>query len=94
MADVLFITEVLLGWALLTIIQIPLRKKEHRIIGSAVFVLKIILIPLVALLFVAADWVTGYTYRGITCAFYVALIADVIAGAVEFAVRYRGHDDP
>lgn len=66
MADVLFITEVLLAWAFLTIIQIPLRKKEHRIIGSAVFVLKIILIPLVALLFVAADWVTGYTFRGIT----------------------------
>ena len=87
MADILFITEALLAWAFLTIIQIPLRMKEHRIIGSAVFVLKVILIPLVALLFVAADWVTGYAYAGITCAFYVALIADVMASAVEFAVR-------
>lgn len=96
MADVLFIAEAFLVWAVLYAVQIPLRKEEHRVLRSAVFLLKLILIPAVAVLFSAIDWWLPYNHGSIMCAIYVALIGDVVASAVEYAVRWlraRGDAD-
>lgn len=87
MADMLFIAETILVWAVLYAVQVPLRKEEHRVLRSAVFILKLIMIPAAALLFVAIDWLVPYVHGYILCAIYVALIGDVVASAVEYIVR-------
>ena len=55
---------------------------------------KVLLIPIVALLFVAIDWVGGYAYGRILCAIYIVLIGDVAASIVEYIIRrIRTWDD-
>jgi len=96
MIDVLFIAEAFLAWAVLYAAQIPFRKEEHRVLRSAVFLLKLILIPAVAVLFSAIEWWLPYNFGRIMCAIYVALIGDVVASVVEYAVRWiraRGDAD-
>ncbi len=51
----MLIAETILIWAILIAIQFPLRKEEHRIVRSIVFLLKLILIPAVAVLFVVIE---------------------------------------
>ncbi len=87
MSEDLFIAEILLVWALLATAQFPLRKERYRAIRAVLFVLKLILIPVVAVLFVAYEWWFAYNYGDILCALYVALIGDVAAGIVEFIIR-------
>jgi len=87
MIDALFIAEAILAWVVLYAVQLPLRREEHRILRSTVFLLKLILIPAVAVLFVSADWALPYIHGSIMCAIYVALIGDVVASMVEYAVR-------
>ncbi|AMK14335.1 metallophosphoesterase [methanogenic archaeon mixed culture ISO4-G1] len=81
------IVEIILVWSVLTAVQFPLRKAEHRLVGSIVFLVKLILIPVVALLFVGIDWVVPYNHGEILCAAYIALIGDVAASLVEYIVR-------
>ena len=94
---ILLIAETALVWAALTAVQFPLRKEEHRLVRSIVFLVKLILIPAVAILFVSIDWTLPYVHGGIMCAVYLALIGDVAASAVEYIVRrlmaWRRADD-
>ena len=63
---------------MLYLIQLPLRKGEHETVRTIVFVSKLILIPVIALLFVAIEWSVSYVRGDVLCAIYVALIADVV----------------
>ena len=62
---ILLITEIVLIWIVLTAIQFPLRKEEHKIVRSIIFLLKIILIPAVALLFASIEWAITYIHADI-----------------------------
>lgn len=48
--DALLVAETVLVWLLLTAVQFPLRKSEHRVLRIIVFAVKIPLIPLAAFL--------------------------------------------
>jgi predicted MPP superfamily phosphohydrolase len=91
------VAEIVLVWSLLTVVQYPLRKEEHRLVRSIVFLVKLILIPAVAVLFAGIEWAMPYIHGEILCAAYIALIGDVAASAVEYAVRrlraWREADD-
>lgn len=84
---ILLISEIILMWIVLTAIQFPLRKEEHKIVRSIIFLMKIILIPAVALLFASIEWAITYIHADILCALYIALIGDVAASIIEYAVR-------
>ena len=86
-ALVLFIIEIVLAWAILTAIQFPLRKEEHMILRPFVFLVKVILIPAVAVLVMGIEWVLPYTHDDILCAVYIALIGDVAASVIEYIIR-------
>ena len=87
MADALFIIEIVLAWIILTAIQFPLRKEEHMILRPFVFFLKLVLIPLSAVLSVSIEWKMAYTHDDILCAVYIAFIGDVVASVIEYIVR-------
>lgn len=84
---VLLIAEIILAWIILTAIQFPLRKEEHMILRPIIFLLKVILIPAVALLAMGIEWSVPYTHDDILCAVYIALIGDVAASVIEYIVR-------
>lgn len=83
----LLIAEIILAWAILTAIQFPLRKEEHMILRSIIFILKLILIPAVAVLAMGVEWALPYTHDDILCAIYIALIGDVAASVIEYIIR-------
>lgn len=84
---VLLIAEIILAWAILTVIHFPLRKEEHMILRPIIFLLKLILIPAVAMLAMGIEWALPYTHDDILCALYIALIGDVVASVIEYIVR-------
>ena len=83
----LWILEIIIFLVVLFVIQIPLRKKGAPALKIIIFVLKILLIPVMALLFVAIDTSLTYNHAGLFAAAYIALLADVGAGIVEFVIR-------
>ena len=87
MSWALLVAETVLAWIMLYLIQLPLRKGEHEAVRTIVFVSKLILIPVIALLFVAIEWSVSYVRGDVLCAIYVALIADVVSSVVEYVVR-------
>ena len=91
---VLLIAEIILAWTILTAIQFPLRKKEHMILRPIIFLLKLILIPAVAMLAMGIEWALPYTHDDILCAIYIALIGDVVASVIEYIIgRIRAWRD-
>ena len=86
-AEVLFVIEIVLISIILTVIQVPLRKKEHRILRTVIFILKLVLIPATALLYESIEWKISYTNPDILCAVYVAIIGDVVASVFEYIIR-------
>ena len=84
---VLLIVEIILVWSVLTAVQFPLRKEEHRLARLIVFLVKLILIPAMGALSVSIDWVVPYTHGEILSAAYIALIGDVAASVVEYIIR-------
>ena len=95
MNTLLFFIEILLAFAVLFAIQIPVRRVENRLIRGAVFILKLLLIPAAAILFVSIDLRLSYQHGDILCAAYVALIGDCTAGAIEYLFRclHRNKED-
>ena len=86
----LFSAEIIIFWAVLFAAQFNLRKKEHRVARTIVFILKLLLIPASALLFVAIECRFSYAHGDIICALYVALIGDCAASIVEYLIRRLG----
>ncbi len=79
--------KIIAAWLVLFLIQIPLRKGEHPVLRTAAFVIKVILIPVSALLFVAIEWKYGYTLGDVVAAVYMVLLADVAASILEYLLR-------
>lgn len=86
----LFSAEIIIFWAVLFAAQFNLRKKEHRVARTIVFILKLLLIPASALLFVAIECRFSYAHGDIICALYVALIGDCAASIIEYLIRRLG----
>ena len=78
-----WVLEIITAWAILFAIQIPLRKRQHRVINTAVFLIKVLLILLTALMFVAFVIPFTYNHSDIITAVYLALAGDVAASVVE-----------
>ena len=87
MGALLFFMKIALAFAVLFVIQIPLRRTGNRLLPAAVFILKLLLVPAVALLFVAIESGPTYRYGVLLCAAYVALIGDTAADAIGFLSR-------
>ena len=85
---VLWILEIIVLWAAVFAVQIPLRKKGPFPLRIIIFIVKILLIPGTALLFIA--FVNGFTYRhgDILTALYLVLIGDAAASIIEYVVRF------
>ena len=87
LAMVTWIGEIALSWAVLFAIQVPLRRKPRPVARTVAYCVKLVLIPLVALLFVAVDSVATYTCGGLLGAVYIALIGDALSSPIEYAAR-------
>lgn len=87
MSTLLFFLKIVLAFAVLFVIQLPARRTGTRLLHAAVFILKLLLIPGIALLFVAIESALAYQHGELLCAVYVALIGDSAADAVEFLFR-------
>ncbi len=81
------IAAVIITAGVLFAVQIPLRKSEHTLIRVILFILKAVMIPGTALLFVAVNWEPAFRHGDILTAVYTALCGDTAAGTAEFAVR-------
>ena len=86
-----WILEIITAWAVLFAVQIPLRKRHRCVINTVVFLIKVLLIPLTALMFVAFVQPLAYKHGDVLTAVYLALVGDVAASAVEFAIRRIRH---
>lgn len=89
---VLWVFEVIVLWLVLYFIQIPIRKHKSRLLRISVFLFKLVLIPVLALIFVAFVSGFGYRHSNLLCALYIALIADSMASLIEYIVRLIKHD--
>jgi predicted MPP superfamily phosphohydrolase len=83
--------KIVAAWMVLFLIQIPLRRGSHPIARTVIFVIKVLLIPVAALFFVAIEWKYGYTLGDVVAAIYLALIGDVAASVVEYLIRRVAH---
>ncbi len=93
-SEALFVAETLLVWVLLTVVQIPFRKEGYGKIRAVLFVLKLVLILITALLSSTVEWRLAYSYVHILYALYVALIGDTAASVAEYIIRrVRAGDD-
>ena len=79
--------RIVLAFAVLLVVQIPLRRTGNRSLRAVVFIFKLLLIPAVALLFVAIESKIAYRHGDLLCAAYVALIGDSAADAIEYLSR-------
>ena len=84
---IIWALEIAVVWAALFAVQIPLRKSRLGWLRIVVFWLKVLLIPGMALLFVAIEFPFSYLHGRLFVATYVALIGDVAASVAVFAVR-------
>ena len=87
MNTVLFFIEIALALAVLSAIQIPVRRSGKRLLHAAAFLLKLLLIPAAALLFVAIESGIAYQSGNILCAVYATLLGDTAADTAEFLFR-------
>ena len=95
MSSAIWIIEIVISYIVLFAIQIPLRMKEHRMLRTLVFAVKVFLILATALLFVAIECRFSYRHGDILNAVYIVLAGDVLASIVEYVIRglLRRNDD-
>ena len=82
--------EIAVFLAVLFAVQIPLRKKELPLPRAIVFILKAVMIPGSALLFVAIESRFSYRHGDVLAALYVVLLGDAAASVLEYAIRRLG----
>jgi len=87
MSLVKFFVETALSWAAVFALQIPARKKNSTPVNVIVFIIKMILIPAVALLLIAIDSSISYRHGDILGAVYAALSGDTAAGLIVWIIR-------
>ncbi|MCR5040619.1 MAG: metallophosphoesterase [Clostridia bacterium] len=86
-----FIAKIIAAWALLCACQVCLRKGRHPVLRTAVFLIKLLLIPAAAIMFVAVTGAFSYRHGDILAAVYVALVGDTAASAAEYLIRRLKH---
>ncbi len=86
-----WVVEIIAAWLALFLLQIPLRRREHPILRTVAFWIKVLMIPAAALLFVAIEWKYSIKLGDVISAVYVALIGDVAASIVEYLLRRLIH---
>ena len=79
--------ELIVSWCVIYVLQLPLRKRERPVLRTAVFIVKAVLIPVIALFFVAIANPLEYLCGGLMVAVYLALLGDTAASVVEYTVR-------
>ena len=87
MSPVKFFVEIALSWVAVFALQIPARKKNSTPINVIVFIIKMILIPAIALQLIAIESSISYQHGDILCAIYAALLGDTAAGLIVWVVR-------
>ncbi len=85
---VLWIFEIIVAWAIIFIMQIPLRKSKRTFIKAIVFVVKLVLIVITAGLFFTINSKFTYRHGDILNGVYIVLVADAAADIVEFLIRF------
>ncbi len=86
------IIETAAAWAVLFAIQIPLRIRKHPVLRTLAFIVKALLIPGTAILFVAVERDLAYRHGDILSAVYIALIGDTAADVIDFLTGiFRRH---
>ena len=83
----LWIIEIAVVWVVLSALQIPLWRNEHPVLRTIVFVAKLLLVPVCALLVVAIETGPSYTHCDLLCALYAVLVGDLLASVIAYAVR-------
>ena len=88
---VVYAVIVLAVWAVLFLVQIPLRKSDRRALRTVIFVLKLVLLALVTYLFMVYVSYVTYVFRDEFAALYLALCGDILASIIGFVVgKARG----
>ena len=82
-----WIVKIIVAWAVLFAIQIPLRKKGEASRRRQVFILKIILIPVAALAAVSFPSILSLWYDDAVMAVYIVLMGDAAADIAEYIIR-------
>ena len=86
MNTLLFFIKIALVLAVLFAVQIPVRRSRKKLLRTVVFILKLLLIPTTALLFVAIDTEFVYKTGNFLCAVYTAQILQPMPQNFCFAV--------
>lgn len=84
---IIWIAEIIIIWAVLFAVQIPLRGKEHPVARTVLFLVKALFVPGTALLFVAIESSAAYRRGDVLAALYIVMLADVSASAAEYIIR-------
>ena len=84
---VLWVAEIAVIWLALCAFQVPIRRAERPVLRAVVFVLKVLLVPLLALACISLDSGVAYRHPSVLFAAYVALLGDVLASVAEYALR-------
>ena len=84
---IIWILEILIMCGLLFAAQLRLRRKDHPVLRTTVFVIKLLLLPCFGLLFVVINSTFTYRFGVELTAVYLALYGDIVASAVEYVVR-------
>ena len=81
---IVWIAQVLVAYAILFFVQLPLRRGNSRVLRAVVFAVKILLFVLFAYLSISiisrVTWNAGYTFGAV----YVALGGDILSDIVAF----------
>ena len=97
MNTIYFFLGIVLTWIVIFAVQKPVRKKNCRLLNAVVLILKLLLIPIFAIMFIAMEWMITYKYGFLFNAAYIALIGDTAAGVIEYLVscvrRHKDRDD-
>ncbi|WP_408071887.1 metallophosphoesterase [Butyrivibrio sp. JL13D10] len=81
-----WIVETIIIGVVFFLLQMPIRKRNAFIIRLILFIVKLFLIPVTALLFVAIESVFVYRHGEIFVALYVILVGDIISGILESVI--------
>lgn len=87
MSTILFFLEIILTWAVIFAVQIPIRKIDSRPLHAVVLIIKLLLIPVLALMFIAMEWKITYRYGFLFNAAYIALLGGFFCRGYRICCR-------
>ena len=82
-----WILKIIIVWAVLFVIQVPLRRKGRPSSRRTVFIIKAVLVPVSAVLFVSIGSRPSFLYADWLTAVYIVLFGGTAADIAEFIIR-------